>query len=162
MAREFEQMQLTNLMALLPQGSPEYSTVLKAIITNYSGPSKDEILNDIEKAQAPNPQKQQMDQMQMQTAQATLQKLQAEIEEIGSRSAYTKSKIGTDQVKLQQHDDQLHITAAQTLVSQRKLDHANTHAHLGHAVSHNNNILSALVKIHGTVHKAKAAKAPAQ
>jgi hypothetical protein len=154
MAREFEQMQLTNLMALLPQGSPEYSTVLKAIITNYSGPSKDQLLSDIEKAQQPNPMQQQAQQIQMQTAGATLQKLQEEINEIKARTQYTQSKIGTDQKKLSLQSDQIHVEAAQTLVGRQK----NQIAQRQLAVQHHGNILGALAKVHATHTQAQTAR----
>ena len=157
MAREFEQMQLTNLIALLPQGSPEYGTVLKAIITNYSGPAKDQLLADIEKAQQPNPMQQQAQQIQLQTAQATLQKLQEEINEIRARAAYTTSKIGTDQKKLGLQSEQIHVEAAQTLVGQQK----NRIAQRQLAVSHHGNLLGALAKVHATNTQARTARATA-
>lgn len=166
MAREFEQMQLTNLMALLPQGSPEYSIVLKAIIENYSGPSKDKILAAIEQSQQGNPQQQQMQQLQIQTAAATLQKLQAEIQEIGARATYTKSKIPTEQYKLHQKDTELHIQTLEAHTDQEKVRAQET----GVAVQHHGNILSSLTKVHATRmqgaiakhNAAQKAKAPAK
>jgi hypothetical protein len=152
MAREFEQMQLTNLMALLPQGSPEYSIVLKAIIDNYSGPSKDKILAAIDQAQQPNPQQQQMQQqmqqMQMQTAQATLQKLQAEIQELGARADLAKSKIPELLAKPHQKDTELHIKALQVHAGVEDVVHSATAAHHGHEVARTGHLVGGLAKIH--------------
>lgn len=145
MAREFEQANLTNLMALLPQGSPEYQTVLKAIITNYSGPSKAQLLQDLEKAQAPDPMKVQMQQIQVQTAQGQLDKTHAEIAKLNAEAGYTQSKPATDQKKLELAGNQQEIEAAQTMVGQRKVA-------LGEQQAHNQlsgHLLSGLAKVHG-------------
>jgi hypothetical protein len=154
MAREFEQANLTNLMALLPQGSPEYQTVLKAIITNYSGPAKAQLLADIEKAMAPDPMKQQMQQIQVQTASGQLDKLHAEIAKLQAEATYTGSKPGTESKKLELTAQQQEIEAAQTMVGQRKVAVAEQQAH--HQLS--GHLLGALGKIHGANKQHESAK----
>lgn len=166
MAREFEQMQLTNLMALLPQGSPEYNIVLKAIIDNYSGPSKGKLLAAIEQAQEPSPQQKQMSDLQLKTAEATLGKLQAEIEEIRSRAGLTSAKVPFEKRKLDQKDTELHIQALEAHTDAEKVVHDHNSDMHGHDVAHHGNLLSSLAKVHDTRMKAETArlkpKAPAK
>lgn len=154
MAREFEQASLTNLLAILPQGSPEYYTTIKAIVTNYSGPSKAQLLADIEKSQQPDPMKQQQAQIALQTAQKQVEKLTAQVADLQAKAQYTQSKISTDQTKLAQHNDEIEIQAAQTMQHNRALnlqEHA-THVQLtGH-------LLSGLAKVHAANKTAQRTK----
>lgn len=103
MAREFEQMQMTNLLAVVPQQSPAFPIILKGIIENYSGPSKDKIIEAIEQTMKPDPAQVQF---QQQTQQLTLAKLQgdvnkinAEVDEVKSRSGLNTAKAGSETVK---------------------------------------------------------------
>lgn len=145
MAREFEQMQMTNLLAIIPQDSPAFNIVLKGIIGNYSGPSKDKILAAIDAASAPNPQQQQMQQqvamLSMSKAQKEVEKLQAEIDEIEARAGLTtqkttteKSKPAVDAARTKIQQAQTAISAQQVGVSEKQVRVAAAKAHLdGHA-----------------------------
>lgn len=86
MAKEFEQSQMTNLLAIIPQESPAFLIILKGIVENYSGPSKGQILTAIDGMMKPDPQAQKMQQMQqqmqMQLMQNEVQKGQKEIQKI--------------------------------------------------------------------------------
>ena len=126
MAREFEQSQMTNLLAVMDKGSPIYNVVVRGIVENYSGPSKDDMLAAIDKAAQPDPQQQQMQQqtqqLQLQTMQATLQKLQAEVAAATSQSHMNESAASLNQTKAQQMHAQIAIQAAQTQIESRKTD----------------------------------------
>lgn len=121
MAREFEQMQMTNLLAVVPQQSPAFPIILKGIIENYSGPSKDKIIEAIEQSMKPDPQTVQYNQ---QTQTLTLAKLQAEVKkaeaeagEVQSRSGLNTSKAKETDVKTKLAPIQLRIQARQTDIS---------------------------------------------
>ena len=92
-ARELEQQQMVHLLQAVPQDSVGHTALLKGIIANSSINGKEALLAEIEKASQPNPEAQQMQQMQqqlaMQAAQldmaqkdATVKKTQAEAQQI--------------------------------------------------------------------------------
>lgn len=117
MAREFEQLQMTNLLAIIPQQSPAFSIILKGIIENYSGPSKDKIIEAIEQTMKPDPAtvqfNQQMQQLQAQEQQGKVGKLQAEIDEIRSRGNLNASKSKHTDVQTQLAPQEMQIQALQ-------------------------------------------------
>lgn len=123
MAREFEQMQMTNLLAIIPQESPAFPIILKGIIDNYSGPQKDKIIAAIEQSMKPDPQQQQfnqqMQQIQLGTAQAGMEKAQAERDEIKSRAPLNTAKANHENVKAKLAPAELRIQAAQTQVQDK-------------------------------------------
>ena len=126
MAREFEQAQMTNLLSILPEGSPAHNIVLKGIVENYSGPSKEAMMKAVDALNSPDPQAQKMQQMQqqlqVQTLQAQLAKLQAEVTKLESASAVDKSTVAVNQVKAQTTTQQVAIQAAQTQIEAHKTD----------------------------------------
>lgn len=126
MAREFEQMQMTNLLAIIPQQSPAFPIILKGIIENYSGPSKDKIIDAIEASMKPDPAAQQAAQQQQQLTMAKLQgdvdKVHAEISEITQRANLTGAKAQTEQVKTKLAPVQTQIQAMQAQNSAKTAD----------------------------------------
>lgn len=126
MAREFEQMQMTNLLAIIPQQSPAFPIILQGIIESYSGPSKDKIIDAIEQSMKPDPAAQQAaqqtQQIQIQTQQAALEKAQAEVMEVKSRAGLNSAKTQTEGVKAKLAPTQSQIQAAQVQVSQKQAD----------------------------------------
>ena len=80
MAREYEQTQLTNLLAIIPPESPAFLLVLRAIVDNTSGPSRERIVQAIEQQMQPNPQAQAM-QQKLQMIQ--MEQLVGEVKKIG-------------------------------------------------------------------------------
>ena len=126
MAREFEQMQMTNLLAIIPQESPAFPIVLTAIVENYSGPSKDKILQAIEQIGKPDPQKQQADQqqqqMQMQMMQAQLGKIQAEIAEVQSRASLNGVKGQAEMMKAHHEGQQLDFQASDQVLKNKSIE----------------------------------------
>jgi hypothetical protein len=124
MAREFEQSQMTNLLAIIPAESPVYMMVLKAIIENYSGPSKDKLVTALDEMMKPDPQKQQMDQMMQQiamgSAQAELQKLQKEGEKLDAEVTLTKAKTMKEMTLAKLEDDKVELDAARIIIEERQ------------------------------------------
>ncbi len=82
-ARELEQQQLIQLLQTVPPESPAFMVMLKAIYDNSSLSNKEELVTVIEQMMEPDPQAQQLQQLQTQLA---IQKEQAEIEERQSRT----------------------------------------------------------------------------
>lgn len=126
MAREFEQMQMTNLLAIIQQESPAFPIILKGIVENYSGPSKDQIIQAVDQIGKPDPEQQKMQQavqmLNMQKLQKEVEKIQAEIEEIQARAKLNSAKSVGEVVDMQHSGQQLDIQAAQTLIANRKID----------------------------------------
>jgi hypothetical protein len=126
MAREFEQMQMTNLLAVVPQQSPAFPIILKGIIENYSGPSKDKIIEAIEQSMKPDPQQTQFAQQQQTLTiaklQAEVQKVQSEIKEIEARSGLAGAKTADTQMKTKLAPIQTRIQARQTDISAKTAD----------------------------------------
>jgi len=126
MAREFEQMQMTNLLAIIPQQSPAFPIVLKGIIESYSGPSKDKIIDAIEQSMKPDPAaiqaQQHTQQIQLQTMQAALDKALAEVEEVKSRAGLNSAKTQTEGVKGRLAPMQMQIQAAQAQTGAKTAD----------------------------------------
>lgn len=130
MAREFEQMQMTNLLAIIPQESQAFPIILKGIIENYSGPSKDKIIAAIEQMMQPDPKQQQfqaaMQQAQLEAAQGSAKKVQAEVQEILTRGGLNQAKAKTETQRAQMAPLQLQVqqfqakTAAQTADTQAR------------------------------------------
>ena len=82
-AREMEQQQMVQLLQAVPQDSVGHTALLKGIIANSSINGKEVLLAEIEKASQPNPEAQQMQQMQqqmaMQAAQLDMAKKDADV-----------------------------------------------------------------------------------
>lgn len=126
MAREFEQMQMTNLLAIIPQQSPAFPIILKGIIESYSGPSKDKIIDAIEQSLKPDPAAQQAaqqtQQIQIKTLQAALDKVEAEVLEVKSRAGLNSAKAQTEGVKTQLAPRQLQVQISQAQNSAKTAD----------------------------------------
>jgi hypothetical protein len=126
MAREFEQMQMTNLLAIIPQQSPAFPIILKGIIENYSGPSKDKIIEAIDASMKPDPAQQQFAQQQQKLTldklQGDVNKVNAEIQEIGSRAGLNGAKAQGETVKTQLAPVTAQIQARQVAVSEKTAD----------------------------------------
>ena len=88
-AREYETTQLVQLLQTMPQESPVYNLLVTAVVDNMAISNRDEIIAAIQQAAQPNPQAQQMQQvqtqMQIESAMAQLENLKAQTAEIVSR-----------------------------------------------------------------------------
>lgn len=144
MAREFEQAQMTNLLAVIPAESPAYLVVLKAIVENYGGPSKGALVAAVDNMLKPNPEAQKVQQMQQQMQMQLLmnevqkgareiQKIEAEIMKIKAQTQSevvdaelapieAQAKVAAVVVQNKQADNQSHknMIDAHKAVSDRK------------------------------------------
>lgn len=88
-AREYETTQLVQLLQTMPQESPTYQMLVMAVVDNMAISNREEILAAIQQSQQPNPQAQQLQQvetqMQIESAMAQLENIKAQTAEIVSR-----------------------------------------------------------------------------
>lgn len=93
LAREVEQLQIINLLKTLGPNSPITPILLQAVVENSSLPNRERILQQIAQSMQPNPEEEQMNQMNMQMSvqnaqlelkdkEAKVMKTQAEAENI--------------------------------------------------------------------------------
>jgi hypothetical protein len=66
LAREVEQLQIINLLKTLGPSSPITPILLQAVVENSSLPNRERILQQIAQSMQPNPEEEQMNQMNMQ------------------------------------------------------------------------------------------------
>lgn len=92
-AREMEQAQMVQLLQAVPQESIGHTALLKGIIANSGINGKEALLAEIEKASQPNPEAQQMQQMQqemaMQNAHLDMAKKDAEVKKLQAEAQQT-------------------------------------------------------------------------
>jgi hypothetical protein len=79
LAREVEQLQMINLMKTLGPDSPITPILMSGIIQNSSLPNKTSLLQQLQQAMQPNPQAQQIEQMQIQLQAGLLQAQTADL-----------------------------------------------------------------------------------
>lgn len=140
MAREFEQTQMTNLLAIIPPQSPAFMIILRSIAENYSGPSRAILINAIEGMMKPDPQQQQMQQMQAQAQvrgmMAEVAKLEAEVRKINSEVPVNQAKIRDLLAKAATEPAKVQVQQAQTALEARKVEAAERQEHMGHMHDH--------------------------
>ena len=85
-AREYEQQQMVGLMQTLGPTSPITPVLLQGIIQGSSIANREEIVATLQQMSQPDPMQQQMQQIQIDTAMATLQKTQAEAAKAGAEA----------------------------------------------------------------------------
>lgn len=133
LAREFEQTQMTNLLAIIPPQTPAFNIVLKAIIENYSGPSRQEAVQAIDQMMKPDPQQQHMQQMsqqvQLKGAMAEVAKLEAEAAKIHSEMPLTQAKTMFEIEKAKAEPKKVEIAAAQLHLQGVQAGHAISDSH---------------------------------
>lgn len=134
MAKEFEQAQMTNLLAVIPQESPAYLLVLKAIVENYTGPSRTQIVAGIDKMMQPDPNKQKMDQatqmLQFKAMQNEVLKGAAEIAKLKVEMRHIAAQTQGEQVdtKLAPIETQIKAKAIQVQAVMAHADHHDNRA----------------------------------
>lgn len=129
MAREFEQTQMTNLLAIIPPESPAYLMILKAIVDNYTGPSKAKLCSAIDKMMQPDPQQQKQQQMQqqlqMQAMANEVQKGQSEIKKIEAEIQKIAAEIAGKQMETKLMPIETQAKVAEVVVQNKQIDHKN-------------------------------------
>jgi len=117
-ARELEQQQLIGLLQTVPPQSPAFMVMLKAIYDNSSLSNKEELVTVIEQMMQPDPQAQQIQQLE---AELALAKEQSEIEERQSRTSRNEAdrlktlaeiELGQDKLDMQLQKEILDLLAA--------------------------------------------------
>ena len=124
MAREYEQSQMTNLLAIIPPQTPAFFVVLQALAENYSGPSKDKLISAIQQMQQPDPKAQQM-QEQLQTLQikqlaATVENLGKEAGKLDAEVRLLLAKASKEDASIHLETDKVHNSTAQTAIMAHK------------------------------------------
>lgn len=126
MAREFEQTQLTNLLAIIPPESQPFLLVLRSIVDNMSGPSREKLVMSIDQMMQPDPKKQQqqeqLQQIQMAQIIKEVEKLQAEITKLAAETQLALAKAQETMVKADLEDDKVEIEAAKTVIANKQAD----------------------------------------
>ena len=88
-AREYEVTQLVQLLQTMSPESPSYPMLIESIVDNMGISNREQIIEQLQKANQPNPEQQQMAKMkqelEMVAAQATVENLKAQTAEIVSR-----------------------------------------------------------------------------
>ena len=147
MAREFEQTQMTNLLAIIPPQSPAFYIVLRAIAENYSGPSRTMLVNAVDQLMQPNPQQQQMQQMQQQLqmrgVMAEIKKLESEASRIASEIPVNQAKqrelmakAQSEPFKAAMQQTQLQLEARKVGIQEKQSNLSHIDSMLGHVQHH--------------------------
>lgn len=92
MAREIEQQQLTQLLSLIPNESPPFMALVKAVFDNSSSPHKKEVLSALDKIlnpPPPSPEEQQIQKLQQELA---IRAMAAEVEEKEARAEKARAE----------------------------------------------------------------------
>ena len=88
-AREYEVTQLVQLLQTMSPESPAYPLLIESIVSNMSLTNREQIIQVLRQANQPNPQQQQeaqvRQQMELEVAMSSLEKIKAETAEIVSR-----------------------------------------------------------------------------
>ena len=82
MAKELESMQMIQLLSMTPQGSPAFYVILMSIFENSSLTNRSQLVDAINQMMQPNPEDQQVKQIEMQKSMLELEELKAEINKI--------------------------------------------------------------------------------
>lgn len=134
MAREVEQAMLTQLIQVVPPESPMYAIIIKGIIDSGASPYKGELLKAVDNMMQPDPQAQQnqqmMQQLQIEAAKQTVQKLQSEVALNLAKAEQARAQAEAagrpDPVQNDDpnglEDDRVHIEAARTVIENKKVD----------------------------------------
>lgn len=120
-AREFEQSNLTALLSVVPPERPEYNLILRGVIELSGSPKRDELLAAMDKMNQPNPQQQEMEKMQLESAREALKEQM--LENAKTQKEIEKLQAEIEQIKKETDlkDEELDIAAANTVVGQNKV-----------------------------------------
>lgn len=101
MAKELEMQQMVAMLQSIPKDSPAFNILLLAVFQNSSMHNRDQVVQALMAAGEPNPQAQQMQQMQtmlgMEQAKAEIQKTMAEAQEEQAKAMLHTAKAAQEQ-----------------------------------------------------------------
>jgi hypothetical protein len=102
MAREFEQQLFIQLLSVTPKDSPVLPIIIKGIVENSSISSREDLIEMIEEASKPNPEKQQLEMM---AQKMEIEYKQAQANYLNGQLEGIKMKSQLDAIKLQAEHD---------------------------------------------------------
>ena len=114
MAREYEQQQFIGLLQTLGPQTPVLPLILKGIIGNSSLSNKNQLIAELEKMSAPNPQAAQQQQMQLQMQMASAQAQLAVLQTKAQQQAADAQKTQVETMMIPEEQRVKAITAAST------------------------------------------------
>lgn len=134
MAREVEQSMLSQLIQVVPPESPLFPLIIKGIIENGASPSKGEMLKAVDNMMQPDPQakqiQQQMQQLQVDAAHWTVEKLKSET--VKNLAGAEKDRALAEQAGTPEkeedgpdhtlQDDHAEFEAARVVLENKKID----------------------------------------
>lgn len=136
MAREVEQAVYVQLLQACAPEDPMRPLIMKEIVTNSSAGKRNALVEALEKAATPDPaQKAKQEQLQQAQTENILlenQKLQVEIMKIQTEIKNIMATANYTNVKADLEDEKIEIMAAQTVISNKKLDNDDKHQHMEH------------------------------
>jgi len=101
MAKELEMQQMVSMLQSIPKDSPAFNILLLAVFQNSSMHNRDQVVNALMQGMQPNPQAQQMQQIQMQLqmaqAQADIKKTEAEAQEENAKAVKWQTEAMNNQ-----------------------------------------------------------------
>jgi len=101
MAKELEAQQMVSLLQAIPKDSPAFNIILVSVFQNSSMHNRDQIVQALMQGMQGNPQEDQMKQMamelQLQQAQADVQKTVAEAQEEQTKAMLNAAQAGSEQ-----------------------------------------------------------------
>ena len=126
MAKEIEQASMTQMLQIVPPESPLFNVILKGIVEAGSSPIKGEMLKAIDAQTKPDPAaqaaQQEVQRLQMENAQLENNKLQAEVGKALAEAELARARAELVGVQASFEDEKIEIMAAQTALSNKKID----------------------------------------
>ncbi len=127
MAKEVEQQQLIHLLGFIPQESPAFNVILKAIFESSASANKRDLMEALQvlaEMSKPDPQQQQMQQMLqalgMEKAKKEVEKLAAEAARAQAEAELAKAQAAHTAVKADLEDDKVELQAANVAVQAQR------------------------------------------
>lgn len=118
MAREYEQQQFIQLLSVTPPDSPLFPIVVKGIINNSTVQDRVDMVEKLEEAMQPNPQK---EQMEMALQQAQIDQIMADIEYKRGQLKGIQIKAELDLAKLAVEREQLQQMKPETALEAQRI-----------------------------------------
>ena len=117
-ARELEQNQLTQMLGLVPEGSPPQLVLIKSIFDNSSSPYKEEMNAAVDQMLQPDPQAQEEARIRKQFEFAMMQ---AKLQEQHLKNAETQSKVILNFARAQSEETEIEFQGAEFSLEVQRL-----------------------------------------
>jgi hypothetical protein len=124
-AKEFEQAQLTGMLSNIPPESPQYNLILRAIIELSSSPKRDEILQQLDKLNEPDPEaekiRKEMEQLQLEQVREGVREQKLENEKTIKEVEKLEAEIMQIKVLTQLEDEKMDVAVANVKLGHEKI-----------------------------------------